>query len=216
MNTSRKLICLILIILFAGGAFLTGYAGVMSAREKVIKENYIHDYSVVAYKQENSKGKDDYIFTYSVDGKLYEEVYNKANSKTYIGETLDFYYEADNPENYYIATGKLYKYLLIEGILVTVFAVVILALLIAPVVIKHKLIKENKWAMCKVVKVKRNSKTTCRIYCDSSKFPKRKGKPFVSAPYKGKLPKSIKEGSLMVYYNEKNPNFYYVETDKLS
>ena len=216
MKAAQKTVCILLVVLLAVGAFMTGYGAVMYARENYIKNNYVYEYAVVSHKQENSKGGDDYELSYNAEGNNYTCVYEKANSKTYIGETVDIYYEAGNPESIHIATGDLYKYILIEGILIAVFSLIILAVIVTPVIIRHRLVKANKWAMCKVVRVKRNSKNTCRIYCDSSKFPKRNGKPFVSAPVKGKLPKNIKESALTVYYSEKNPNFYFVDTEKLS
>jgi len=214
---SQKIVCAILIAVFAFGVFLTVYSASILAVEKRIKGTFVHDYAVVSHLEENGAGGDDYIISFNVEGNRYEKVYSKANSKTKIGETLDLYYEQGNPENYYIFSGNLNKWLLAEGIILALAALIILVVIIVPVIVKHKLVKGKKWAMCKVIKLKKDGKKTVRIYCDSSKFKSRKGKPFVSAAVeKSKLPKNIRESSLTVYYSEKNPNIYYVDTDKLS
>jgi hypothetical protein len=214
---TQKILCAILIAVFAVGMFLTGYSASKLAFEKHIKRTFVHDYAVVSHLEENSAGGDDYIISFNVEGNRYEKVYGNADSKTYIGETLDLYYEQGNPENYYIFSGNLNKWLLAEGIILALAALIILAVILIPVIVKHKLIRGNKWAMCKVIKLKKDGKRTVRICCDSSKFKSRKGKPFVSASVKkSALPGNIKESSLTVYYSEKNPNIYFVDTDKLS
>lgn len=214
---SQKIVCAILIAVFAVGVFLTVYSASMLAVEKRIKGTFVHDYAVVSHLEENDNGGDDCIIAYNAEGNRYEKVYEKANGKTYIGETLDLYYEQGNPENYYIFSGNLNKWLLAEGIILALAALIILAVILVPVIVKHKLVRGNKWAMCKVIKLKKDGKNNVRIYCDSSKFKSRKGKPFISASVKkSALPGNIKESSLTVYYSEKNPNIYYVDTDKLS
>ena len=214
---TQKIVCAILIAVFAVGVFLTVYSASMLAVENRIKGAFVHDYAVVSHTKENDKGGDDCIIAYNAEGNRYEKVYGKADRRTKIGETLDLYYEQGNPDNYYIFSGNLNKWLLAEGIILAIASFIILAAFLVTVFVRRKLIRDNKWAMCKVIKLKKDGKKTVRIYCDSSKFKSRKGKPFVSAAVeKSKLPRNIRESSLTVYYSEKNPNIYYVDTDKLS
>ena len=215
MKKSHKILAVLFIAVFAAGVFLTCYSASLMIRQSYVEKNYVHNYAYVSHLKENDKGGEDYIIHYTADGEAYFKVYDRANSKTYIGETLDIYYPEGQPENYIFGIGKIYRYILAEGIMLTVFALIMLVLAVFPGAKKHSLVKKNKWAMCKVIRVKKLSEKKVKIFCDSSKFKKRKGKPFVTT-YRGKLPKNIRENSLMVYYSEKNPNIYYVETDKLS
>ncbi len=217
LKKTRKIICALLIAVFAVGVFLSVYGASMMIYEKHIKNSFESSYAVVSHLEENDRGGDDYIIAYSAEGQRFEKVYEKANKKTYIGETLELYYETGNPDNYYLTTGKLYNRIFAVGFVLTLCSLIALAVVIAPVAISRKLVKDNKWAMCKVIKLKKDGKNNALIYCDSSKFPKRKGKPFVSASIeKSRIPKNIRESSLTVYYSEKNPNFYYVDIDKLN
>lgn len=208
-KTTLKLVCVLLIAVFAAGVFTAVYSSAMLAGEKAYISDAVHTYAVVSYIIKNDKGKDNCYIAYNAEGKSYEAVYDNATSKTKIGDTLELYYRQENPEDFRVIDKK-YSFPFAIGIILSVFSLIILAFLIVPIAIHKKLVKNGKWAMCKVKKVKKDGKAH-RIYCDSSKFPKRKGKPFVSEAVYASLPKNVKESSMTVYYSEKNPNFYYVD-----
>lgn len=211
-KTTLRIICAVLIAALAAGLFTAVYSAAMLVSEKAYMNSAEHTYAVVSHLKENDKGTDDYILIYSAEGNSFEAVYDNATSRTYIGETLDVYYKQGNPEDFRIITDKKYNYPLAIGVILSVFSLAILALLLVPVAVHKRLVKDGKWVMCKVTKLKKDGKGY-RIYCDSSKFKSRKGKPFVSGHVKKeKLPKNIKESSMTVYYSEKNPSVYFVDT----
>lgn len=210
----QRIILIVLLIAFAVGIFLTVYSSVMMISDSSYKKSTEYTEAVVSHREENGKGGYDYIVAFNAEGQHFEEVYKKANSKTYIGETLSMYYEPGNPDNHRIISDGGYKYLLALGIIVTAFSLVIGAMVLTPVIVRNRLIKNGKWQMCKVIKIKKDGRAH-RLYCDSTKLRGKNAKPFVSDAVRGQMPKNLKDTAVAVYYSEKHPGIYYVDTRNL-
>lgn len=211
----RKLVIAVsslLALIFVAGACLVAVSLAKINGEKEFIENAVYDEAVISRYDINKEGEKEYYISFKGEGNVYEFPY-KSDSDTKVGDTLHVYFEKANPENYRIidAEGNDYKTLRNAGIAVCVISVVLGIAVFIPEIIRLSLIKNGKWVMCKVIKVKKG-KLFSRIHCDSSKFSKMNGQPFISNIIESKLPDNIKGRSVRVYYKEKHPGIYYVDT----
>lgn len=216
MTKSKKLIAVLLALVFIASAAVFIYGAAKIGYEKKIAKKWEHIYAVVSHKDEDENGEMVYFIAYYSEKGMFYQPFAKEGVNP--GEDVEIYFNPENPEEYYVVndvTKPPHRLLKNIGLLAMLMCLTVCFMIFFPIVKKDRLIKGNKWAMCKVKKVEKAGRRAVRIYCDSSKFKKRKGRPFVSDPVKGELPKNIKESSLMVYYSEKYPFLYYVEIDKL-
>lgn len=215
IRKSHKIISCLLAAVLVLSVALCAVSSVMLIRYKRFVANGEHTYAVVSHREEGADGVFYYVLSYYADSERIETPYKQADEDTYPGEDVEIYYSTQNPSQYIPAGNKLMKSLLAVGIILTLCSAAAMCVILVPYILADRLIKSGKWAMCRVTKVKRDGRLYV-IYCDSSKFRSRKGKPFRSMGVeKEKLPKNIRESSMTVYYNEKNPNSYYVDIRNL-
>lgn len=212
-NEKRLFCCLC--ALLAAGLIVLIVSGAMLIKQSHYIKNGVESDFLISHTQTNEQGKEEYIATYIENGERVETVYKGVDKNTYIGETLKIYYMQDNPEKQVIVNGRnreqtAFKISCVESICVLALVLIIFL----PLRRRTQLLENGSWKLCRVKSIEKQYFGRCRILCDSSEFPQRKKKPFYSMSVKKEwLPKKIKEQSLSVYYDENNPNRYYVKTD---
>ena len=187
-------------------------------KEESFKKNNEKDYIVLSSIDENEDGKKYYEAIYNVEGKSFSVPYRYGNKNDYIGETFALYYQKDNPENYLVDTGRNTALkLFLASLALSAIVLNVLLLIYIPVRQKYYLTENGKWKLCRVKKLEKLSFGRYCLHLDASDIARMKGKDFLTKGIKNeKLPKKIKEQSFSVYYNEKRPCSYYIDTDKLN
>ena len=212
---NEKILLAVLSLLLVIAIAVTVYSGVILARQNYYMKNGVFTEYLISFVNTDDDGNESYVATYVANREYKEDIYKKADRKTYIGETLKMYYMESNPDDFIVIDGRNRENVAFPiGIISTVCLVGIMLLIFMPLRRRTQLLKKGEWKHCKVKEIEKLSFGRVRILCDSSAFAQRKKKPFYSFPFSKKLlPKKIKEQSLSVYYDGKNPNRYYVKID---
>lgn len=200
-------ICLLLTaILVCLAVFIGSLITVTKANEYM--RTHERTFAVVAFKDEN----DDFILQYSANSQSFDSVYRHPYPNTYIGETVEVYYESYNPEIYTTHSDSAFARRVLPTSAVIFAVLVFICLYIyIPLHNKYMLLENNVWKLCKVQKVKKLHFGRIRLIVDSSKFPQRKNKPFKSKAVKFDLLKNIKNSTVTVYYKNDRASVYYVD-----
>lgn len=189
-----------LVLIVLGSAFILS--------DKAFVKNAERTKGYISHIEKQDDGKEKYIFTYFLNGETYETEYKFVDKDTYIGDEIYFYYNPENAEDIYIKTKTVWYVLVYLGL--GLAAAETIAYL--PLKKREVLYKTNVKAICRVIEIKPAWFTGKVIVCESSSVPGRKGKPFLSGSVNKKYAKSVKNKSLTVYYHQKNPNIYIVDT----
>ena len=203
------------VLLVAALAVTAVFAGIL-IKQSYYKKHAVEGDYLISYTQTSDSGREEYVASFIENGEVKQEVYTRADRNTYIGQTLKYYYLADNPAKHMVINPDGKEKLTLEiSALVSAFLCIIMLVVFLPLRQRTKLLESGSWKLCRVKKVEKLSFGRCRILCDSSDFPALNKKPFYSSPVKrSALTKKIKEQSLSVYYDEKNPKRYYVKIDE--
>lgn len=217
-SKSEKTGFVILAVLLIAVLLVSIASAVVLLRNHSFKKRNLKDYIILNSVCEQEDGKKYYQAVYRVEGRELVTSYRYGNPNDYVGATFDLYYEKENPENILIDNGRNFTLkLFLFSVALAAVILNIMLLVYTPVRQKYYLTENGKWKLCRVKKLEKLSFGRYCLHLDASDIPRMKGKDFITKGIKKeKLPKKIKEQSFSVYYNEKRPCSYYIDTDKLN
>lgn len=161
------------------------------------------------------------IVRYTAEGSEYVQRLNSSSSSFKIGDEIDVFFLADDPQN---ARADSFSGGIVFIVVGSVFAFAGLIGIAVRSVSKMKresLINSGERVSSVITDVRFMENITVngvhpyKIYCDSDRVPEMQGKPFVSKNIYFPVSRDVVGKYISVYVDSKNPCKYIVDTDEL-